>query len=121
PRGGRGIRRRRRPGYEARCGGSGWSSWNLVRLMWGVAFSAFATRIMVPGIDLLEPFGPGRVLLVTAHAMAEGQLGNFDVRVVRMRAAGSVTGFAGDRFVLELQELLVDVRVALVAGAAAGE
>src|SRR6266516_4116106 len=64
--------------------------------------------------DLFMPFRPGRVGLVTSHAMAVIQYLQFYVGVIHMRLARAVTALAGYCLVFVFENLLNVVGVTLV-------
>src|SRR6516164_7097412 len=71
--------------------------------------------------DLLVPLGPGRVCLVTPQASPEIALIYLYVGIVRVSLTRTVTPFASQGLVLELEQLLDLVRVTFVASLSAGE
>src|SRR6478752_3853921 len=80
-----------------------------------VAFRALGPRVVVLGLYLLVPFGPGRFRFVTPHAWTVILLGNLHVRVVRMRLPGAMAAFAREALVLVLLQLVNLIRVTFLA------
>ena len=93
-------------------------SWNFVRLMRQVAFGALAlVRVVFFQIDLFQENGTRRVELVAAQANVRRQLHRVVVvRIIAVRLARPVAGFARDGLVLVFCRLRQNLRVALVAG-----
>src|ERR1044071_193511 len=86
-----------------------------------MALAAALAGIMFFDFDLLETLRPGGTELVAPQTQGVGQLGQLDIRVVRVRPGDPVTGFAGDGFVFELGDLLQLVGMTFVARFFPGE
>jgi hypothetical protein len=65
--------------------------------------------------DLFEPLGPGWIGFVAADAMAAGKLDGQDIGIVRVLAAHTVAGFAGERLVFKFGEFLQLVGMTFIA------
>jgi hypothetical protein len=71
---------------------------------------------VVFGDDLLLPGGARGICFVTPNARAEVLLSDLDIRVVRVSLTWAVASLARESLVLELQQLVHLIRVALFAG-----
>jgi hypothetical protein len=86
-----------------------------------MAFGATLAGIVIARFDLLEPTRTRWAPFVAAQAMAKGQLGQLNVRILHVPLACAMTSLTSQRFVLGFGQLLNVVRVAFIARLSSGK
>lgn len=86
-----------------------------------MTFGTLVTGVMVLGVDLFVPLGPGRIRFVTANTVSVVEHLHFHVRVVCVRPTETVANFAGKVFVPEVCNLLELFVVAFLTSSLSSE